>query len=537
MIAIIFFTALGIVALGMALVLNLPRAGRIALVVMAPLLVLIGFLIGSSVVIAADKTGVVIKHFGSPLPPGHIVARNGEQGPQGMILSPGWHFGLIPFLYQVDEVPVALIEHGKLGFVTAKDGEPLVDGEIFAKPWTAANDMLNPELFLTKGGQRGPQATVLTPGTYRYNPFLQDVQTIDVLTVAPGTVAVITARSGPIPKVNPEGTITVNGVPLVETGNRGIWREPLKPGAYYLNTHAFSPTIIKTTQRIYTYQQAVSRQAKKTSQPGQDWSVTVRSKDGFSFPVDVRVACAIEAKDAPYLVALLSDPDRHVQDDQEDERLETLEAKVILPAVRAIFRNVAETMNALEFVNARSQIEKVANDKVKAELAKAHVTCDGVFLGNIHLDASEAGKKLIATQTEREVAVNEQTLYAEQRKAQESRATLVKAQEEAEQQRNLAKATYEVLVKEQGAKARAAEAKGESDYQIITGEGRAKAYDAMVKTLGRESVAQLELLKLVAEGKIQITPQVMVNGGGNAADALMGTILHQSLKTPPAERK
>jgi regulator of protease activity HflC (stomatin/prohibitin superfamily) len=531
MVSIILFTLLAIAALALAMLLPIPRAARLALVVMSPFLLLIGLGIGSSVVISADQTGVVIKHFGDPLPPGHIVARAGEQGPQATILGPGWHFGFIPFLYEVREVPVAVIEHGKLGFVTAKDGAPLPADETFAKRWESVTEMLDPITFLAKGGQRGPQLTVLTPSTYRYNPMLHDITQINVLNVAPGTVAVITARFGPLPAPGAASAPLVNGVPLVAEGQRGIWRDPLKPGAYYLNTNALSPTLVKTTQRIYTYQQAHVRQATKTQQAGQDWSVTVRSKDGFSFPIDVRVACAVEAKDAPWLVALLGDPDRRLRDDQEDEELEMLEAKIILPAVRAIFRNVAETMNALEFVNVRSQIEKTANERMKAELAKVHVTCDGVFLGNIHLDATEAGRKLIATQTDREVAVNEQSLYLEQRKAQESRASLVKAQEEAEQQRNLAKAVYEVKVKEQGALARAAEAKGEADYQTITGDGRARAYEAMVKALGREQVAQLELLKLVAEGKIQITPQVMVTGGGTL-DALAGTLLRQQHVQP-----
>ncbi len=537
MIAMLVFTVLAVIALAATIWPGIPRLGRIALLFMAPILFLIGFLIGSSVVIDADKTGIVIKHVGSPLPAGQIVARNGEQGPQAAILSPGWHFGYVPFLYEVREVPVIMISHGKLGFVTAKDGQSLPEGATFAKPWVSANDMMDPVKFLTQDGERGPQTTVLTPGTWRYNPFVHEISTIDALNVAPGTVAVVTARTGKLITTDQltgsgEGdVVTVNGVPLVGEGFRGIWKEALKPGAYYLNTNAYVPTVVKTTQRIYTYQQAVHRQASKAVSQNMDWSVTVRSKDGFSFPIDVRVACAVEAKDAPYLVALLGDPDRQVKDEQEDEELEILESKIILPAVRAIFRNVAETMNALEFVNARSQIEKQANDRLSIELAKARITSHGVFLGNIHLDATEAGKKLIATQTDREVAVNEQVLFAEQRKAQESRAAFVKAQEEAEQQRNLAQATYEVLVKEQGAKARAAEARGEADYQIITGEGRAKGYDAMVKSLGQQSVAQLELLRLVAEGKVQITPQVMVvgDGAGGMTDALMGTILRQAV--------
>lgn len=531
MTAMIFFTVLAIAALGYAAAGGLPRAARAALVVAAGFLLLTSVLVGSSVVIAADRTGVVNKLFGPALPAGVIVARGGEQGPQAEILGPGWHFGYLPFLYEVREVEVAVIEHGKLGFVTAKDGLPLGQGETYARPWDSATDMLDPMTFLAKGGQRGPQATVLTPGTYRYNPILHDLRTISALVVAPGTVAVIKSNSGPLQGAGDHAEL-VNGVPLVEKDQRGIWKTPLVPGAYYLNTEALQPTVVKTIQRVYTYQQAVARKpGKRTGDAAQDWSVTVRSKDGFSFPIDVRVACAVEAKDAPYLVALLGDPDRLMKDDQEDEELELMEAKVILPAVRAIFRNVAETMNALEFINARSQVERLATERMKAELVRYRVTCDGVYVGNIHLDASEAGKKLIATQTDREVAVNQQVLYNEQRKAQEARATFVKAEEEAEQQRNLAQAVYQVQVKEQQAKARAAEAKGEADYQTITGDGRARAYAAMVATLGREQVAQLELLKLVAEGKVQITPQVMVTGGG-VVDALAGTLLRRQAGEP-----
>jgi regulator of protease activity HflC (stomatin/prohibitin superfamily) len=529
----LLFTSLAVLALVGALLLRLPRLARVALVVMSPALLISGLILGSSVVVPSDQTGVVTRLFGAPLPPGNIVARHGEQGPQAEILGPGWHFGYFPFLHQVDLAPVALIEPGKLGFVTALDGKPLDPDETYAAPWTSTADLLDPLTFLAHDGRRGPQTTVLTPGTYRYNPRLHQITTIAVLNVEPGTVAVIKSNSGKL--TGNEKAVLVNGTPLVERDSRGIWREPLPPGAYYLNTAAYSPTVVKTTQRIYTYQQAQARKPNAKNPQAEDWSVTVRSKDGFSFPVDVRVGCAVEAKNAPYLVALLGNPDQTLRDDQEDVDLEVLEAKVILPAVRAIFRNVAETMNALEFVNARSTIERVATERMQVELKKFMVTCDGVYVGNIHLDTSDAGRMLIATQTDREVAVNQQTLYAEKRKAEESRSAYVKAQEEAEQQRNLAQATYQVLVKEQGAKARAAEAKGEADYQTITGDGRAKAYDAMVKAIGRESVAQLEMLKLVAEGKIQITPQVMMVGSGTAVDALAGTMLRQAVPAAGAK--
>jgi regulator of protease activity HflC (stomatin/prohibitin superfamily) len=511
----------GVVAAGFA---PLTRGQRIAGVAATALIVVVGCVASSSVTIPADQEGIVLRLIGQPLPAGNIVARHGEQGPQAEILGPGFHVGYWPGMFEVDMAPVMVIERGKVGVVTALDGAPLASGETWAAAWTDPAAMLDARTFLDKGGQRGPQLTVLPPGAWRYNPRLFSITAIDCLVVAPGTVAVIKANTGRAPGV--DAVTTVNGVPLVAEGERGVWRAALPPGAYNLNTFAYMPTVVKTSQRVYTYQTVTTHPAATAATLG-DWSVTVRSQDGFSFPVDVRVSCAVEARDAPFLVALLGNPDLVVKDDQEDEDLEILEGKVVLPAVRAIFRNVAEGMGALAFVNARSQIERDASVQMREALAVFHLTCSGVYVGNIHLDASEAGRQLIATQTDREVAVTQQALYGEQRKAQEARATLVKAQEDAEQQRYLAQATYAVQLAEQHALAQEAQARGESEYSVITGEGRAKAYDAMAKILGRDQVARLEALRLAAEGHVQITPQVLVTDAGGALDALAGTLLRQ----------
>jgi regulator of protease activity HflC (stomatin/prohibitin superfamily) len=539
---ILVFTVLAIVALGASFVITLPSAGRVALRILALSLFGFGLVVGSSVVIDEDEVGIVHKQFfGKSLPTGQIIARAGEMGPQAAILGPGWHFGYYPFVYQVRIDKVITVPAGEIGFVTARDGQPLPDNEMFAPAWTSAQDMLNPETFLAQGGRRGPQTTILTPGTYRYNTALHEIVTTPALQVSAGTVAVIKSNSG-LRSLPAEAKIdSVNGVPLVPRGHVGVWADPLTPGGYYLNSRAYIPIAVKTTQRTYTYQASHSKpSASARGRPNapladadQDWSVSVRSKDGFSFPVDVRVACAVEAKNAPYLVALLGNPDAVVQDEQEDEKLEVLEARVILPAVRAIFRNVAETMNALEFVNRRSEIEALATQRITAELSRYRVTCDGVYVGNIHLDANPAGQQLLATQTDREVAVNQQKLYDQQKLAEVSRAQLVRAQEEAEQQRQLAAAEYKVRVEGENAKSQVVRAKGEAESQIIIGEGRAKAYELLVKNLGRDQVAQLELLKLVVEGKIQIAPQVMVTGANaGPMDALAGTILRQSVTAP-----
>jgi len=544
---IIFFLVLAIIALGAAFVVSLPAAGRGALIVLAFSLFGFGLVVGSSVVVDENEVGIVHKQFfGKPLPTGQVIARDGEMGPQAEILGPGWHFGFYPFTYTVRVDRVITIPPGQVGFVTARDGEPLPDNEMFAPAWSSAQDMLNPVTFLAKGGRRGPQTTILTPGTYRYNTALHEVTAIPALQVDAGTVAVIKSNSG-VPWTDADGKADlVNGVPLVPKNHRGVWAEPLTPGGYYLNSHAFIPIIVKTTQRTYTYQAgkaalaSVARAANRAAPAGgggdEDWSVTVRSKDGFSFPVDVRIACAVDAKNAPYLVALLGNPDAIVQDEQEDEKIEVLEARVILPAVRTILRNVAETMNALEFINRRSEIEAVVTQRMTTELARYRITCDGAYVGNIHLDATEAGRKLISTQTDREVAVNQQKLFEQQKLAEVSRANFVRAQEEAEQQRQLAAAEYKVKVEGENAKSQVVRAKGEAESQVIIGEGRAKAYKLLVETLGQQQVAQLELLKLVVDGKVQITPQVMVTGGNaGAMDALSATLLRQAVANPPAQ--
>ena len=547
---IILFSLIAIVALGASYFLDeQPALVRGALASLAVFLFLFGLVVGSSVSVGNDEVGVISKRFGDELPTGHIVARNGERGPQARILGPGWHFGLLPFIYEVHTLPITTIEAGSVGVVSARDGLALPEGQTYAPAWSSLQDMLDAEKFLANKGYRGPQTTILTPGSYRFNPILFQVRSIPALQVPAGAVAVIKSNTGKMltPEEVAQSKLTVvNGVPLVARDFRGIWAQALTPGAYYLNTEAYMPVMVKTTQRSYNYSATTLRPntaAARSPSIGSgnevmSWAVTVRTKDGFTFPVDVRLLCAVESKDAAYLVALLGNPDTVVKDEQEDETLEVLEAKIVLPVIRAVMRNVAENLTALEFVNSRSEIEKTATKDITAELARYKLTCDGVYVGQIHLDVTKAGQELLATQTDKQVAENQRSLYEQQKLAQTARAELVKATETADQQKNLAAATFSVQVATQRANAAVESAKGDAKAQEILGQGRAAAYKVMVETLGQNQVTQIELMKLAADGKVQIAPQVMVGSGGpgNATfDALAGTILRQA--TAPASNK
>ena len=57
--------------------------------------------------------------------------------------------------------------------------------------------------------------------------------------------------------------------------------------------------------------------------------------------------------------------------------------------------------------------------------------------------------------------------------------------------------------------------------------------------IGPDNAALIEIMKIVAEQKIRITPEVMVGGGaagGGTTDALMGTILKDMIKSNPTAK-
>jgi regulator of protease activity HflC (stomatin/prohibitin superfamily) len=257
--------------------------------------------------------------------------------------------------------------------------------------------------------------------------------------------------------------------------------------------------------------------------------ILVRSKDGFTFPVDVRVAVSVDAKDAPYMVAILAHPDAMVQDGEDKGRICILEARVVLPVVRTLLRNLAEKLTAFEFVDNRSMVEKDMSSAFKEKMKEFKLTTEGAFIGKIDFDHNPQTKALMQTRTDREVAMNQKAMFEEQEKAQRQRSSLTKATEEAEQQRNLVQSEYQVKVKTQEALARAEEAKGEANYIEITFKARQKAYEDLVGVIGKDGTVAMELLKMVGKDKIQICPTVMVNGGNSDSSgvmsALAGTIL------------
>ena len=95
-----------------------------------------------------------------------FIALRGEAGFQADVLRGGWHL-LFPFQYRVHVMPLVTIPQGKIGYVFARDGQPLPPTQALASN-AIAKDFTDVAGFL-RTGQRGPQRQVLREGTYAIN--------------------------------------------------------------------------------------------------------------------------------------------------------------------------------------------------------------------------------------------------------------------------------------------------------------------------------------------------------------------------------
>ncbi|NTW97317.1 MAG: flotillin family protein [Oscillochloris sp.] len=115
-----------------------------------------------------SRIGVVEKRFGGKgsLRSG-FIALAGEAGYQPQVLRGGIHL-LTPFQYSVHSMPLVTITQSKIGYVFARDGQPLSPIQTLA-PTVAGGDFQDVAAFLAAGGTRGPQRAILREGTYAIN--------------------------------------------------------------------------------------------------------------------------------------------------------------------------------------------------------------------------------------------------------------------------------------------------------------------------------------------------------------------------------
>ena len=204
------------------------------------------------VVIVPDNTiGLVTKKFvlwgeHKDLPPGRIVAINGEAGDQVDTLASGVHYGLWPWQYIVINQALTVVPIGCIGVVESRDGAPLADGNIIGKH-VACDMFQDARAFLDGGGQRGAQGLVMPEGAYRINTLLFRVKSEPVTSISKDQIGVVEAQGG-IPIGN--GRVLAKHVEcnmfqdveafMAGGGERGPQISIIPNGQYRINPRLFS---------------------------------------------------------------------------------------------------------------------------------------------------------------------------------------------------------------------------------------------------------------------------------------------------------
>lgn len=120
--------------------------------------------------IGTDEVGIVEKWWSlkGSVPSDGLIALKGEAGYQPNVLRAGVHFKT-PFKYKVKKVRLVTIPQGQIGYVFARSGESLADGQTLGKVVNESKSFQDVVAFLNNSGQKGPQRQILREGTYAFN--------------------------------------------------------------------------------------------------------------------------------------------------------------------------------------------------------------------------------------------------------------------------------------------------------------------------------------------------------------------------------
>ncbi len=520
--------------------------------------------------ITNNKIGVVVATDGQPMTPGRLLGRSvkghesfqngqafleqgGQKGPQIDILLPG-SYRVNTAMFSVEMREAVVIPAQKVGMVTAKDGEPLPPSEYVAKSVAGHKDFQDGAAFLAASGQRGPQLDFLKPGTYYVNPLMFDAAFDEVLQVARGEVSVIVSNIGKDPagigavagsaNAKPEDRLK-DGIEryVVDAGYRGIQREVLGPGTYYLNKLAYTPHIIPTTNITIDWAEEKSpTRGERAFNP-----LSIVSKDGFQMTVEVKVILRVLPEQAPHMVARIGTIDNLIE-------------HVVHPLIDSSFRNQSSSSEAMKFMQDRHEEQRKAEEHIVAELRRYHVECVSVLICQIVLP-----ERLMQTLTNKVVAAQQMSMFDSQQEAEARRREMEKTKAQADLQPNLVKAEIDVQIATQakqslitGAEGRSqatrleqegiaagisAVGKAEGEKILAIGNATAEAYMRQSAAVGQGPLAMIEVMKRVSDGKIKITPDIMVSGGGHNGDgassnmlaAFMASLMGSGMKLVPQD--
>lgn len=560
------------------------------------------------VIVPEDRIGLVNKKFklvggNQKLSSAHIVALNGEAGPQAETLSAGIYYMYWPWQYSIDLIPFTVVPEGQLGLIVAKDGESLNADRMLGKRIECDN-FQDAEKFLTGGGQKGRQSAVILAGTYKINTMLFEFKLTEITKINSSQVGLVTTKDGkPLPpgeiagdpvdghnnyqdfdkfieaqgyrgaqqhtllagtwNLNPWAVevkvIDMVSIPIgyvgvvnsfvgkagsdvsgrefehgniVSKGEKGVWKEVYGPGKYAVNTFIQSVELVPTTNLVLNWADARTESHNLDENLS---TIKVRSKDGFTFNLDVSQIIHVPAEEAPKVIARFGN-------------MKNLVSQVLEPTIGNYFRNSAQGSDAIGFLTSRQERQISAKEHIVGVLKEYNVKAVDTLIGDITPPA-----ELMATLTNRKLAQENETTYKAQEKAELTRQDFEKQKALANMQPEVVKSERGIQIADNEAKAAiqkatgaaesvklnaAAEAKrteltavanakqvelmgaAEAGKIDAIGKATANAYKEQVAAMGQDNFTRMQVIKQVADGKVRIMPESLIMGGGNGNGGL-----------------
>ncbi|AWH86440.1 band 7 protein [Flavobacterium album] len=522
-------------------------------------------------IIPEGKIGLILSKDGKEIPTGRILARRvecdnfqdaaafldngGQKGRQTAFVTTG-SYRINTFLFEVVITEQIKIWENMVGVVTALDGEPIPIGQIAGKFIEGHNNFQDLNEFLDKGGNRGLQPQVMLAGSYYLNTWGVQIEQIPMTDVPIGYVGVVISYIG-------EDGIDVTGETfkhgnIVSKGDRGVWVEPLGPGKYAINTYTTKLEPVPTTNLVLNWANARSESHNLDKNLS---TITVRSKDGFPFNLDVAQIIHVPANEAPKVIARFGS-------------MTNLVSQVLEPTIGNYFRNSAQDSDVISFLSTRKERQESAKNHIKAVLDEYNVNAVDTLIGDIVPPES-----LMKTLTDRKIAEEEQKTYQTQRMAQEQRQGVEKETAIADMQKEIVRASQSVEIAQRTADATVKKAEGdatslklnvnaeaeatkmranaeaeatkaragaqaeatkltasaeaerisktglaEAEKIMAIGKSTAEAYQLQVSAMGGDNFTRYKITEEIGKGNIKVIPDVMISGNGGADNPLSGML-------------
>lgn len=530
-------------------------------------------------IIPEGKIGLVLAKDGGEIPTGNILAKyvdcdsfqdatkflsnGGQRGRQTTYITAG-SYRINTMLFQVSTTNMVRIQESMVGIITTLDGLPIDAGQIAGKMVDGHNNFQDFDLFIKNAGNRGLQPQVILAGSYNLNPWAIQIEETPMTEIPIGFVGVVISYIGQEGH-DLTGSDFKHGN-IVEKGYKGVWLEPLGPGKYPINKYIMKVELVPTTNLVLNWAAARSEAHNLDKNLS---TITVRSKDGFPFNLDVAQIIHVPTTEAPKVIARFGN-------------MVNLVSQVLEPTIGNYFRNSAQDSDVIAFLSTRKERQESAKAHIKKVLDEYNVNAVDTLIGDIVPPES-----LMKTLTDRKIAEEQKVTYETQKKAQETRQGMEKETAIADMQKDIVKAQQSVEIAERTANATVKKAEGDATgvklavgaeaeatklrahaeaestkaraqadseaiklkasaqaEQIIltgnaeagkilaVGKSTAEAYELAVKAIGGENFTKYKITEELAKGNVKLIPDVLIggNGNGNAMEGLLGLKLMEMME-------